>query len=387
MNNKDTCNNSNNNNVEPYDVIIVGGGLSGLVIARNLDQSQNHIKWKLLEANDRLGGRLQNDVTGKIDLGAAWVWPQHQRQMTQLCQSLGIDYFPQPDDPTSFRVVGGTANIIHRLAEELSSSYDNLEEQSKKNVDSNRIELKSPVVACRMQSNNTVSVELGSGEMLYARYVVFACPPKLIHLNVRFHPSLSESKIQAMLNSQTWMAGVTKVALVYNKPKFWSVYESNGSLQPGYNRPAFQVYDASPEDGSVSALTFFTLASLSGDENNDEKLARDCADQMYQSLSRKSLLNDPEIESKIKSYDALYVKRWPREKYISEDPNPRGINPHPRPVLELAKSDWGGKLLFAGTESDLLSPGVMEGAVNAAFRVTAELRKELGRTIINKILK
>ena len=67
------------------------------------------------------------------------------------------------------------------------------------------------------------------------------------------------------------------------------------------------------------------------------------------------------------------MKRWPQEKYISEDANPAGITPHPEPDLELAKPEWNGMLLFAGTETDLVSPGVMEGAVNSAVRVTNEL--------------
>jgi hypothetical protein len=40
---------------------------------------------------------------------------------------------------------------------------------------------------------------------------------------------------------------------------------------------------------------------------------------------------------------------------------------------ELAAQDWNGALLFAGSESDLHSPGVMEGAVRAAKRAIREL--------------
>jgi monoamine oxidase len=127
-------------------------------------------------------------------------------------------------------------------------------------------------------------------------------------------------------------------------------------------------------DGSVCALTFFTLASLSNAENDDAKLARDCAEQMCSSLSNSSLRNFPNNVQNIRGYDEIHVKRWPQEKYISEDANPAGIStPHPEPDLELAKPEWNGMLLFPGTETDLVSPGVMEGAVNSAVRVTNEL--------------
>jgi monoamine oxidase len=353
--------------VNPYDVIIVGGGLSGLVVARNLPEK----RWKLLEASERLGGRLQNDiVSDKIDLGGAWVWPQ-QRQMSRLCTSLGIDFFTQPDDPSSLRIVGGAANIIKKLVNELNENAKDDES------DSGRIETGAPVVACRRESDSLVSVDLASGETLYAKNVVFACPPRLVHMHVQFHPSLSISKARAMEFSQTWMAGVTKVALVYHKPRFWPLYESNGGFQPGYNRPAFQVYDATPRDESVSALTFFTLASLSNKENDDAKLARDCAEQMSQSFSTQTLREIPNIAQDILAYDEFYVQRWPQEKYISEDADPRGIAPHPQPLFELATSEWDGMLLFAGTESDQMSPGVMEGAVNAALRVADEINRRL----------
>lgn len=309
--------------VNPYDVIIVGGGLSGLVVARNLPGK----RWKLLEASGRLGGRLQNDVVSdKIDLGGAWVWPQ-QRQMSRLCNSLGIDFFTQPDDPSSLRIVGGAANIIKMIAKELT-----LKDNDDTDTGSSRIKTNSPVVACRRESDSMVSVNLASGETLYAKKVVFACPPRLIHMHVQFHPSLSDFKVRAMASSQTWMAGVTKVSLVYHKPRFWPLYESNGGFQPGYNRPAFQVYDATPYDASVSALTFFTLASLSNKDDDDAKLAKDCAEQMCQSFSKQTLKDFPNIIEDIRGYTEYYVQRWPLEKYISEDADPRGIAPHPQPV-------------------------------------------------------
>lgn len=64
----------------PLSVLIVGGGLSGLTVAWLLSQhprfhSSQHnrcecLSWHLLEAQDELGGRLQNDPLGYgIDMG------------------------------------------------------------------------------------------------------------------------------------------------------------------------------------------------------------------------------------------------------------------------------------------------------------------------------
>lgn len=72
---------------ERYDVIIVGGGLSGLYIATELAKDKTKT-FKVLEASPHLGGRLQNDSQdNKIDLGGAWIWPDHQPNMKRLVKT------------------------------------------------------------------------------------------------------------------------------------------------------------------------------------------------------------------------------------------------------------------------------------------------------------
>jgi monoamine oxidase len=348
-------------NTDPLDVIIVGGGLSGLVTARNI--SKQNKTWKLLEASNVLGGRLQNDLAdNKVDLGGAWIWP-NQDQMLKLVESLTLNVFRQPggDEQSPFRVVGGAEIIVNTIVDELDASC---------------IERNCEAKVCRQISDNLVSVELSSGKILNAKTICLACAPKIIDLHIQFHPPLSISKTNAMSSSQTWMAGVTKVALIYNCVKFWPEQMSNEGLRPGKNRPAFQYYDASPQDGTVCALTFFTLAALSSSEGgikNDKKLARDCADQLCESLSGFANANTSTIAENIRQFDEFQVKRWPLEKFISETKDPTSIAPHPEPNKNLAISEWNGMLLFAGTESDLISPGLMEGAVNSANRATREI--------------
>jgi len=106
-------------------------------------------------------------------------------------------------------------------------------------------------------------------------------------------------------------------------------------------------------------------------------LANDCAEQMSESLSSCAVRKAPILDKFIRSFDDFHVKRWPLERYISNDTDPKGINPHPEPIRELAKSEWDGTLLFAGTETDQHSPGVMDGAVGSANRVTKELAQKL----------
>ncbi|WP_143163024.1 FAD-dependent oxidoreductase, partial [Couchioplanes caeruleus] len=51
------------------DVVIVGGGLAGLAAARRLDRAG--VEWLLVEAADRIGGRVATDVVDgwRLDRG------------------------------------------------------------------------------------------------------------------------------------------------------------------------------------------------------------------------------------------------------------------------------------------------------------------------------
>lgn len=51
-------------------VIIIGGGLYGLCCARRLAQSQ--IPWLLLEASDRVGGRVRTESFESFQLDAGF---------------------------------------------------------------------------------------------------------------------------------------------------------------------------------------------------------------------------------------------------------------------------------------------------------------------------
>ena len=74
------------------DVIIIVAGVSGLVAARELHKSGKKVI--VLEARDRVGGRLYTKKFGKgeVDLGGEWIGPT-QKRVTALAKELGIPLF------------------------------------------------------------------------------------------------------------------------------------------------------------------------------------------------------------------------------------------------------------------------------------------------------
>ena len=66
-----------------YDIIIVGGGISGLYLAYNLSQTK---KILVLEGSSELGGRIRSETIGEtiIEMGAARFSNKHK----ELCLSL-----------------------------------------------------------------------------------------------------------------------------------------------------------------------------------------------------------------------------------------------------------------------------------------------------------
>ena len=76
------------------DVIVVGAGMSGLRTAQIL--RQQGISIEVLEARDRVGGRIYTTQVGDtaFDLGGQWVGPQ-QLRLLKLASELGIKTYPQ----------------------------------------------------------------------------------------------------------------------------------------------------------------------------------------------------------------------------------------------------------------------------------------------------
>jgi len=127
---------------EPYDIIIIGAGLSGLSLARNLTIDGLATNFLVLEARDRSGGRIHTHMTGDgapVEMGATWFFPFF-RNLFKAMQTMNLEIMPQymkgatfyesdprssprkvnqGDDGDMFRIKGGTGNLTTTLRDNI----------------------------------------------------------------------------------------------------------------------------------------------------------------------------------------------------------------------------------------------------------------------------
>ena len=77
--------------MKEVDVVVVGGGLSGLKAAWDVQKAG--YSSVVLEARDRVGGKTwsQDSQTGKVDVGAAWINDSNQSYMFELAKRFDLE--------------------------------------------------------------------------------------------------------------------------------------------------------------------------------------------------------------------------------------------------------------------------------------------------------
>lgn len=349
-------------------VIVVGAGLSGLSAALLLADRGHDVA--VLEARSAPGGRVRSvfaadGLTYLADLGPTWVWPMYQPVVRRWLEKLGLATFPQFDDgdavldfgpgqpvQTRFlpgqsgqeRVRGGSQALIDRLVAGLPAGTIRL------NAAVSAISMAGPEVRVRLRDDGTV---------LMADHVILAVPPRIALTRVAFEPGLDGALIEALSGLPTWMAPHAKAVAIY-ETAFWRGRGLSGRIASRAG-PMVEAHDHSGPDGMPAAI--FGFVGWPADLRRQAK-GRLTHEIMAQ-LARCFGADAPAPVS-------LHVEDWAGDPDIAtaRDIGEAGGHPDIGPDI-LRRGHGGHRLWFAGAESATVSPGLIEGAFEAAERVVS----------------
>jgi monoamine oxidase len=344
-------------------IIIIGGGLSGLLAGYRLKSAG--IPFKILEARDRIGGRIQTRFSQHntpVEMGATWFGNQHIH-LRQLLDELELPYFaqymegtsffqpfatapaqamPLGNQPPSYRIAGGTSTLVHTLADAVGTENIVLNSQVTK------IDFSGDLAT--VLANQTYS----------ATKVVLALPPKLWANNIEFNPALPANLNDTALTTHTWMEDSIKVALTYTTP-FWRMSQQSGTLFSNTG-PVTELYDHCNATADTYALCGFVNPAF-GKVSIEE---------------RKALISQQLVAvfgEQAQAFDDYNEVVWHTEKQTFA-PNLTPLYPHQHnghPVFR--NTYFNDRLIISSSESAAIFPGYMEGAVVSAGFVVEQVSR------------
>ncbi len=342
-----------------------------MLLAYQLQQAG--IDYLVLEAAPRLGGRIQT-ITGRagtpLELGATWFSNQHPNLLS-LIEELDLEKYPQfaagislfqtksfepsqqffvpESDAPSYRLRGGTSELINALAQKLH----------RENI------LLNAAVSIVEVNENEVVITTRNGNRYEGKQVAICLPLQLAGSTIDFSPALPPRLMELLPSVQTWMAGSIKFTLEYANP-FWRNRGFSGML---YSHAGIivEMYDHTNFENDRYGFTGFLNSGTAG----------------YLQETRKDLvlaqltdLLGPEAADPLFYADKI----WTDDFLMAGTPAfsaPHQNNGHPL----LQESYFDNRLFFCGTESATQCAGYMEGAVVSARRWGAKLRSSYRYTI------
>lgn len=350
------------------EILIVGGGLSGLYLAHQLEQQGRD--YLLVEARPRFGGRIFSPAEkikqNHYDMGPAWFWPGQMR-IARLFQEFGLSYFDQAsrgnlvfEDPSgqvrrdldmatmqgAHRVEGGLARLIDALVSRLPKE---------------KLQLSSPVQHIEMRDDETYVTIDGAISNIKAKQVILCIPPRLAEHRITFSPALPQSTTQQMRSCPTWMAAHAKFIAVYETP-FWREMGLSGDAI-SHKGPMMELHDASPQSEAVNegqgAIFGFLGMPAEARSGQDAIIIEACKQQLINLFGERAA----------SPIEVLY-KDWSTEPYTATPDDANGPQSHPHyHTISIYEGEWQNRLLFSATETAPQFGGFLEGALEAVDNV------------------
>ncbi|WP_179347808.1 flavin monoamine oxidase family protein [Winogradskyella pacifica] len=344
-------------------IVIIGAGLSGLYLGYLLKKAGFTIK--IVEANDRIGGRIFTKKTHDtpVELGATWLW-KYNKELMALCQELKLTLFEQAmagealfeattastvqrfklpaNQDISYRIAGGTLALLEQLAAHFSE--DEL--------------LLNATVKTIKEQGNAIEV-ITEHSTFIADSVVSTMPPQLLVNSIHFPVALDDELVDVANHCHTWMKDSIKFAVVYKTP-FW---KKKGLSGTGFSHvgPFTEIYDHS----DVAHKRFALMGFLNGNLAAETKAQREV-------LVKHQLLKffGDDGENYL-SYEEMVWSQAPLTTTATDTYlNPHANNGHP--IFQ--NMYLNGKFIVAGSETSPSYGGYMEGAIYRGHQIALLLK-------------
>ena len=355
------------------DLIVVGGGISGLVCA---DEARNNgLNVIVLEARDRVGGRLLSHQG--IDLGGAWGFPPHERQNIKLAQRLHVPVLNQRIDGNSFVSQRGTMNNVGEMGGRLApcgpeavrfkGGYSELPIQLA-NTMSSIIQLSTHVTAVELEDHDQLLRVFTQDKTEFrAKRVVMAMPPAVMANTIIFTPALPAEQHRQMKNTATWCGDWCKVVAIF-QTAFWRDVGASGVVQTEGEPISIWYEGGSGTDDELAAITGLGFGvNACGKvgqmlEGDNELLKKFVIKSLGPAFGGEKIIQEKLV--------AVNGKSWATDKLTyAPDASSRNYG-HP-----LLRQKFGG-IFFAGSETERMN-GHVEGAIIAGQRAAKEVLESL----------
>lgn len=340
------------------EIIIIGAGLAGLTLAYRL--SQNGIRPLILEARDRIGGRIHTFSHNgtRLELGATWFADKHINLLS-LIDELNIPFEEQfygkmgiyeaENGQTQLFELPKQAEKTYRLSKGSVSLINALSNE----IDQEDILIEHRVLSINFKEEHTqIETNKGSFE---TTLVINTLPPHLAINGISYSPELDSSIKSLASQTHTWMGESIKVGFLSPTP-FWK--ERGIGTFYSQRGPITEMYDHSNSSGfAMKGFMHDQFIQIPSKER--EKLVRN---QLSHVFGQDVIDQVTYIEEPWKNEELTYLN-YPG--YVGPHQN----NGHP----DLRKPISHGKLILASSEAARKFPGYMDGAVENGEEIARQL--------------
>jgi len=180
--------------------------------------------------------------------------------------------------------------------------------------------------------------------------VICAVPLRVASL-IRWQPELPVPLKTLLADTPTWMAPQAKVVATYDQP-FWRSQGLSGRIM-SRSGPIGEAHDHCSPDLSVAAIFGFLAWPASMRAEHTDTLVEQIASQFERCFGQ--------------SPAEIYLHDWATEPTVSTPQDLTGPAEHPSVRPNQVRTAVGdGRIRFAVAETSVLSPGLIEGALDSA---------------------